>query len=171
MSWLDILLAIPLVYGFVMGCKRGFVKEVIGVVAVVIGIYIAKFMASAFSLFLQSSFEVPERVSAPLSYFLIVVIVVGGLYLLAWMLTKILKAMKLGTANRVFGGIFGLLKFVLLVSVILNFIMIIDHFVPIRNKPAVQNSLLYSPLEGVMVYAAPFLDASKSLIHDGQSAE
>lgn len=167
MNWLDILLAIPLVYGLIMGCKRGFVKEIIGLVAVVIGIYIAKFVASAFSLFLQSSFGVSERVAAPLSYFLVVAIVVGGLYLLAWMLTKILKAMKLGTVNRIFGGLFGLLKFALIVSAILNFVMILDNFVPIKDKPAVRNSLLYSPIEGVMIHAAPFLDASKKLINNG----
>lgn len=158
MNWLDILFAIPLLYGLIQGLRRGIVKEVLMLIAVVLGVYVAKFFSSPVSLFLQNELGASERVAAPLSYVLVVVIFAGGLYVLAWMLTNILKAIKLGTVNRIAGGAFGLMKWALILSVVLHFVMIIDKYVPVREKPAVQNSILYQPLEGVMDKMLPFLN-------------
>lgn len=158
MNWLDILFAIPLLYGLIQGLRRGIVKEVLMLLAVVLGVYVAKFFSAPMSLFVQEVLGTSEKVAAPLSYILVVVVFAGGLYVLAWMLTNILKAIKLGTVNRVAGGLFGLLKWALIISVVLHFFMIVDKYVPVREKPAVQESVLYEPLEGVMDKLLPFLN-------------
>ncbi len=158
MNWLDILFAIPLLYGLIQGLRRGIVKEVLMLLAVVLGVYVAKFFSTPMSLFVQEVLGASEKVAAPLSYILVVVVFAGGLYVLAWMLTNILKAIKLGMVNRVAGGLFGLLKWALIISVVLHFFMIVDKYVPVREKPAVQESVLYEPLEGVMDKLLPFLN-------------
>lgn len=158
MNWLDILFAIPLLYGLIQGLRRGIVKEVLMLLAVVLGVYVAKFFSAPMSLFVQEVLGASEKVAAPLSYILVVVVFAGGLYVLAWMLTNILKAIKLGTVNRVAGGLFGLLKWALIISVVLHFFMIVDRYVPVREKPSVQESVLYEPLEGVMDKLLPFLN-------------
>jgi len=147
LNWLDIILIIPLLYGLVMGAKRGFVKEAVMLVAIAMGVFVAKLFSSPASLFLQEHLGASPRVARPLSYFVVMVVFVGGMYVLAWMLTKILKAMKLGTANRIFGAVLGTLKWVLILSVVLNFFAVIDRYVPIKSKESVQNSKLYAPIE------------------------
>lgn len=150
---LDIILSIPLLYGLVMGVKRGFVKEAVMLVAIAMGVFVARWFSSPMAMLLQEHLDATPRVAQPLSYFVVMVVFVGGMYVLAWMLTKILKAMKLGTVNRIFGAVFGVMKWVLILSVILNFMAVVDRYVPVKSKPAVQNSKLYSPIEKIYSYS------------------
>ena len=46
----------------------------------------------------------------------------------------------------------------LLLSVILNFVTLVNQFMPIKDKPIVQQSLLYSPIENVMGAVLPLLN-------------
>lgn len=156
MNWLDIILAIPLLYGLVMGAKRGFVKEALMLVAIAMGVFVAKMFSLPMSDLLQEHLGASPRVAQPLSYFVVMAVFVGGMYILAWMLTKILKAMKLGTINRIFGALFGALKWVLILSIVLNFFAVIDRYVPVKSKPAVQNSRLYAPIENMSKFYKPF---------------
>ena len=156
MNWLDIILSIPLLYGLVMGVKRGFVKEAVMLVAIAMGVFVARQFSSPMAMLLQEHLEATPRVAQPLSYVVVMVVFAGGMYLLAWMLTKILKAMKLGTVNRIFGALFGTMKWVLILCVALNFVAIIDKYVPVKSKPAVQNSKLYAPIENVSRFYKPF---------------
>lgn len=150
---LDIILSIPLLYGLVMGVKRGFVKEAVMLVAIAMGVFVARWFSSPMAMLLQEHLDATPCVAQPLSYFVVMVVFVGGMYVLAWMLTKILKAMKLGTVNRIFGAVFGVMKWVLILSVILNFMAVVDRYVPVKSKPAVQNSKLYSPIEKIYSYS------------------
>lgn len=154
---LDIILIIPLLYGLVMGAKRGFVKEAVMLVAVVMGFFVAKMLSPSTSLLLQNHLGASQRVAQPLSYFVVMAVFVGGMYVLGWMLTKILKAIKLGFVNRVFGALFGFVKWILILSIILNFFSVIDKFIPIKSKPAVLNSKLYAPIEDVAKYYKPLI--------------
>lgn len=147
MNWLDIILIIPIVYGLIMGIRRGFVKEAVMLVAVAMGVFVARIFSSPMAALLQEHFEASPKTAQILSYVVVMAVFVGGMYILAWMLTKILKAMKLGAVNRIFGGLFGLLKWVLIMSVVLYLVTIIDRYVPVKSKPAVQNSMLYKPIE------------------------
>ncbi len=64
----------------------------------------------------------------------------------------------LGWLNRLFGAVFGVVKMTLLLSVILNFVAIMNQYMPIKEKPIVQESLLYSPIEKVMGTVLPLLN-------------
>ena len=64
----------------------------------------------------------------------------------------------LGWLNRLLGGAFGIIKMLLLLSVILNFVAIVDQFMPVKEKPVVQNSLFYKPIEDVMGVVLPYLN-------------
>ena len=46
---------------------------------------------------------------------------------------------------------------ILLLSVILNFVAILDQYMPVKNKPIVQNSIFYAPIENVMSTILPYL--------------
>lgn len=139
-----------------MGIKRGLVKEAVMLVAIAMGVFVARLFSSPMAALLQEHLGASPRVAQPLSYFVVMAIFVGGMYILAWMLTKILKAMKLGTVNRLFGAVFGTLKWVLILSVVLNFVAIIDKYVSVKSKPAVQSSRLYAPIENVSRFYKPF---------------
>ena len=64
----------------------------------------------------------------------------------------------LGWLNRLLGAAFGVIKMTLLLSVLLNFVALMDQFMPIKDKPVVQQSLLYSSIENVMSAVLPLLN-------------
>ncbi|MCQ2338920.1 MAG: CvpA family protein, partial [Paludibacteraceae bacterium] len=103
MNFLDIIFLIPLLFGAVIGFRRGVVKEILALVAVVMAVYVARYFSPVLSGFLINHLSISRGTAYPLGYILVLVIFGGGMYFLAEMLTRLLKAMKLGTLNHIFG--------------------------------------------------------------------
>ncbi len=158
MNYLDIIFIIPLAYGLIQGCRKGLVKEIAGVFAVVLGIYLARYWALPISQTLVDLTGWTLNLCIPLAYALVFVVISLSITILAYMLSKIIGAIMLGWLNRLLGGAFGVIKMLLLLSVILNFVAIVDQSMPIKDKPIVQNSLFYTPIENVMNAILPFLN-------------
>ena len=158
MNYLDIILIIPLAYGLVQGLRKGFVKEIAGLLAILFGIYLARYWALPVSQALVELTGWTLNLCTPLAYAVVFIVVSLSITLLSYMLTKIIGAIMLGWLNRLLGGAFGIIKMLLLLSVILNFVAIVDQFMPVKEKPVVQNSLFYKPIEDVMGVVLPYLN-------------
>jgi membrane protein required for colicin V production len=158
MNYLDIILIIPLAYGLVQGLRKGLVKEIAGLLAILFGIYLARYWALPVSQALVDLTGWTLNLCTPLAYAVVFIAVSLSITLLSYMLTKIIGAIMLGWLNRLLGGAFGIIKMLLLLSVILNFVAIVDQFMPVKEKPVVQNSLFYKPIEDVMGVVLPYLN-------------
>ena len=158
MNYLDIILIIPIAYGLVQGLRKGLVKEIAGLLAVVLGIYLARYWSLPASQALVEITGWATNICTPLSYALVFIVVSLSISALSYMLSKIIGAIMLGWLNRLLGAAFGSIKMLLLLSVILNFVAIMNQFVPIKDKPIVQQSLLYSPIENTMSAVLPLLN-------------
>lgn len=166
MNYLDIIFLIPLTFGAVVGIRRGIVKEILALVAIVMAIYVARYFSPLLSVFLINHLSCSERTAYPLAYILVLLLFGGGMYILSEMLTRILKAMKLGTVNRIFGALLGILKWSLILSAILCFFAIVDRYIPIKTKPAVQQSVLYQPLESLIPTILPLIHEEELINHE-----
>ena len=158
MNYLDIILIIPLAYGLVQGLRKGLIKEIAGLLAIVLGIYLARYFSLSASQALTEMTGWASNICMPLAYALVFIVVSLSISALSYMLTKIIGAIMLGWLNRLFGAIFGVVKMTLLLSVILNFVAIMNQFMPIKDKPIVEQSLLYSPIENAMSAVLPLLN-------------
>lgn len=161
MNFLDIIFIIPIAFGAIVGFRRGIIKEIIALISIVTAIYIARYFSPVLSSFLISYLSVSQRIAYPLAYIFVLIIFGGGMYILAEMLTRIVSAIKLGAVNRLFGTLLGVLKWSLILSAILCFFAIVDHYIPIKNRPAVQQSLLYKPIESLIPAIIPFIQEEK----------
>jgi len=115
MNWLDVLLVLPLIVGLVRGLMRGFISEIIAILVVVLGVLGAKLWAQTFSAWLLAQFAWPQGVCDIVAYTLLFLAIAIALSLLAKLLTKFMRAIHLGWANRLIGGVFGLAKYGLVV--------------------------------------------------------
>lgn len=118
MNWLDVLLLIPLLIGLVKGLMRGLVTEVIAILVVIIGVLGARLFAPPFSTWMHKQFAWQGEVCDVVAYVLIFLSIAIVLAILARLLSKFLKAIHLGWANRLFGGIFGICKYAILVLIV-----------------------------------------------------
>ena len=111
MNWLDAILLLPLLLGLVRGLMRGLISEVIAFAVVILGVLGARFGAPPFSAWLLKQFAWPQGVCDVISYTLVFLSIAIMLSVIARLLTKFMRAIHLGWAIRLFGGIFGVLKY------------------------------------------------------------
>lgn len=135
MNWLDfVLLAIILVTA-VVGIFKGFVRQVIGLVAVVAGLILAclyyEQTAVVFMTFVKN-----DLVSNFLGFLLIFVVVLIAGAILGHLFTKAMKG-PLAFANRLFGAIFGVVKAVLICGILVFALVSFEI-----AKPALETSVL-----------------------------
>lgn len=144
MNYLDIIISAPVIIGIIIGLKRGVVKEVFAIVGIVLGIFAARAFAGDAAVWMQqqvSNWDI--NLLRPIAAFTIFVLVAVVCNLLAYLLTKLFKLISLGWLNRLIGGLFGAVKWMLIVAIIVMCIDMLDgvlHFI----KPELKdNSLLY----------------------------
>jgi membrane protein required for colicin V production len=158
MNILDIVFIIPLVYGFVQGFRHGFVREIGSLVAIVFGIYLARYWAEGVSVLLISWIDLSQKVALIVAYALTAILGTLSVHLIAYMLSKLLAIIKLGIINKLIGAVFGTFKWLLVLSLILNFIAMANNFAPIIENKAVKDSVLYKPIENVIPNIVPFIN-------------
>ena len=144
MNWLDVLLLLPLLVGLVRGLMRGLISEIIAIVVVILGVLGAKLWAPTFSKWILAQFAWPQGVCDVVAYTLLFLAIAIVLSILARLLTKFMRAIHLGWANRLLGGLFGIAKYGILVLIV---VFVLDKtneaFHWLDNSPVVKTSVVY----------------------------
>jgi membrane protein required for colicin V production len=123
---------------------RGFVSEIIAIVVVILGVIGARLWAPPFSAWLLAQFAWPQGVCDAVAYTLLFLAIAIVLSVAARFLNKLMRAIHLGWANRLAGGLFGLAKYGLLVLIA---VFILDrtndslHY--LDEAPVVKTSVVY----------------------------
>lgn len=142
MNWLDFVLAAIMAVTAIVGIFKGFVKQVIGLVAVVAGLVLASFYyeraAGLFETFVKN-----ELLSDFFGFLFIFVLVLIAGAILGHLITKAMKG-PLALANRLFGAIFGFLKAVLICGIVVFALVSFEI-----AKPALETSILAPACLGV----------------------
>jgi len=146
MNSLDLFLLIPIAVGFIFGLFKGLVKELASLAAIVLGIYGAKLLAPAVSDILITKFDFSSKTAIPMAYLLLFIAIGIAFLLLAKMLDKLFDSISLGGLNKLFGGIFGGLKYALIISVLLNVFDALDSRFSILKSDTKENSIAYDPI-------------------------
>jgi len=116
MNWLDILILAIIMASAILGIVKGLVKQVIGLAAVVAGLVLAAlYYETAAGLF--ETFVHNGLVGRFLGFLLIFIVVLVAGSVLAWLISKAMVG-PLAFVNRVFGGVFGLVKAVLICGIL-----------------------------------------------------
>jgi membrane protein required for colicin V production len=142
MNWLDYVLLAIIVVTAIVGIFKGFVRQVIGLVAVIAGLIMAclyyEQTAGVFMTFVKN-----ELVSNFLGFLLIFVVVLIAGAILGHLFTKAMKG-PLAFANRLFGAIFGVIKAVLICGILVFALVSFEI-----AKPAIETSALAPACLGV----------------------
>lgn len=146
MSSLDLLLLLPIGLGFVFGLFKGLIRELTSLAAIVLGIYGAKLTAPFVSGLLMDQFHISAGVAKPVSYIVLFIAIGLTLLLVANMLDKFMESISLGGLNKFMGGVFGALKYALIMSVLLNVFNALDSKFSLLSAEKKASSYSYQPL-------------------------
>lgn len=120
MSWLDILILLPLLIGLVRGLMKGLIVEVSSIVAILLGFFGAKYWSAPFASWLMQQFDWSETACIVVAYALLFAGIALGLNIVARLLSKLFQKIQLGWLNRLLGGIFGTAKWgIVIVALVL----------------------------------------------------
>ncbi len=164
---LDIILIIPLAYGVFTGMRHGFVKEVASWVGFVLAMYFARYFSQPVGEMLVRGVGLSADISDIVAFAVVFVLVLSMSSLIARMITKIIRFAMLGPINRLLGGAFGFLKYLLLMAAIIHFVGFLEPYLHLEQSKAVRNSRLYNPVKHSVNYILPHLhlDELSDMIH------
>lgn len=166
MNILDIFIIVPIILGFVFGLFKGLIRELTSLAAIVLGIFGAKLFEPQVSRLLLSWFDMQPGIAQAVSYLMLFVAIVVLLLIVANILDKLFSAIALGGLNKFLGGIFGALKFALVVSVLLNVFDTFDKRFGFIKEETKSTSFAY---EAMLGFGPKLWDEAKDILFEPEN--
>lgn len=161
MNLLDVIIAIPLLWGTYRGFKRGLIFETLMIIGLIIGLYAAFKFSSLVQGLLKTFVQSDSAVLPFISFTFVFVAVLLVMILLAKLLENILKIASLNVFNRIAGAVLGLFKFGLVVSVVLWSFKALEPHWDFISSDMKNKSLLYEPVLKTASFITPALEDIK----------
>ena len=105
-SPIDIVLALPLLWGAVRGFRRGLILEVTGLVALFLGAYAALFGSDVAAEWLDANYAIGKAYIGLVSFAVTFIVVAVAVHLLGRVLEKIVDITALKPVDRLGGMVF-----------------------------------------------------------------
>lgn len=155
--YLDLIIAIPILWGMFRGFKRGLIIELCTLMALILGVYGASAFGGTAGEYLQAEFNTDPRMSLVLAFTIVFILIVVAVFIFGKVLEGVIKMVALGLVNKLFGLLFGAIKFALIVSgllFILNGFPVSEKIIPANWK---KESYLYEPISSIAPKLFPIL--------------
>ncbi len=144
MTWIDYAVLAIIGVSVLLSVIHGFVRELLSLASWVIAFLVAQYFASQVAVFLPAA--VPNESLRLLAGFLAVfLIVLLASTLLAIAISSLIKRAGLGAADRVLGAVFGLVRGVAVVMVI----VLLAGLTALPTTPAWRQAMTSAPLEAL----------------------
>jgi len=141
---LDSIVLILLAYGLISGFMKGLVLELAGLIAFILGLMGAFKFSSLLGSYLGT--YVDWSPIQAVSFILLFLVIIYAVSLLAKMITKTLKLIALGFINRIAGGLFGLLKWGVILSALTLVFQEVNTIVTLFPESTLNTSKSYAIL-------------------------
>jgi len=155
MNWLDYAALALLTASILWGAWRGLVREVISVASWVLAFLAANLLAGPLGEELPKALPSPE-IRVLVAYIAVFVATLAVCTLAGQLLSRLAKVAGLGGLDRVLGGVFGLLR----VLVILLACTLLAGLTALPRQPAWRNSVCGEPLAQAALALRPWLPQS-----------
>jgi len=144
MAVIDIILAVLLIYGLYKGFTKGFFVEITGLASLLVGLYGAIHFSYFIGDWLKTKVEWDAKYIQIVAFALTFIAILIIVSLIGKMLTKIINEAQLGLLNKLAGAAFGVAKFALILSVILNLFNKLNNTITFVEKETLDNTILYN---------------------------
>ena len=125
MIYIDLIVIVVLLYAFLKGFSNGLVNELASFLGLLIGAIISYSFSDDLSKIIDDYVEIDGQILNILSFILLFILTSFLFTIAGKYMTKLIKYISLGTINRLLGGIFCSLKFLI---IIVSISMVINYF-------------------------------------------
>ena len=150
MNWLDITLLCLAGIGFVKGLFDGVIKQVVSLIALLVGIFFCTKAALWLRGYILALGWFPEQGVTVLSYVAGFLLIVGVILLAGEILTRGVGATPLSVLNHLAGGVLGLCFMMAFISLLLNGMEMIDKGSVLIPRGAKVESRFYNSVKEII---------------------
>lgn len=162
MEVIDLVLAVPLLYGTWTGFKKGLIMELFTILALVVGLYAAFHFSDKFSKYME--FAVEDYSYLPAISFVVLFLLVGAMVFFGGKaLEQVIKVAQLTPLNKAAGALIGLIKTMYIVACILVFLVALDKEEKVFTAQSKENSILYRAHVTMLNYSLPGMKQNEML--------
>ncbi|HPE82196.1 MAG: CvpA family protein [Aequorivita sp.] len=154
MNTIDIVLGIIFIIAFYMGFKKGLLRSLASLISLVVGVYCAMYFSDYVRVYIERWFDWSGDLTGIASFLITFFLVMFLIGLLGRLLTKVADFAMLGIFNKFLGGVFNVLKFAFLISVIFMFVNASENY-RILTEEKRESSLLYTPVAAIAPAVMP----------------
>lgn len=158
MNVLDIILIVPLIFAAWAGYRKGFVIEIASLAALILGIYAAINFSFYAAELLDQNFDMSEKWVNIIAFIITFVVVVFVIYVIGRIIEKFIDILMLGFVNRLFGLVFGVLKWAFILSILIYIVQLFDDDNKLLTPKLEEGSALYRPIQSFAPYIIPKLN-------------
>lgn len=170
MNYLDIFIVCVLVFGFFRGFIKGLIMELSSLFAIVLGAYgslkfsdlTLDWVSLNFSSQIENIDDNYLKIASFAFTFLIIIVFVS---VIGKGLTRVVKMVSLGLINKTLGGLFGAIKYVLILSFFFVFFENLNSTLFLIDESFFESTLLYEPIMEIGDLLLNFFNSNKESIN------
>lgn len=160
MNFVDILIAVPLLYAAWVGFRKGLIIEVFTLLALLVGIYAGIHFSDWTSNLIKDSIDIQGKY-LPVVAFTLTFLGVGAMVFFAGkMIERMLKVVNLSPVNKIMGLFFGVVKMLYTLSILIILIETYDERGSFIPKEIKEKSYLYNPVKLTASATIPAIEES-----------
>lgn len=157
MNWIDLVIIIILGMAMISGFINGLVREVASLAALILGIWGAIRFSGFTAARLYDFFDMTGQYVGIIAFIITFGVIVVLIHFVGIIADKIVDAVALGFINRLLGIVFGLLKSVLVLSIIFVVLNAIDARRPFLPREKIEESNLYNSISDIAPMIFPII--------------
>lgn len=158
MSYFDIVLLVPLLWGLYKGFRKGLIIEIASLAALALGILGAVHFSHYTGSYLADYLDLSQKAMKLVAFGLTFILIVIATFAVARLVERLAKMVALGLVNRVLGALFGMMKFLLITGVLIHLTNQLDAKYHFLGPELAKESLLYDPMSKIIPTIYPLLD-------------
>ena len=166
MNVFDVVITVFLLFGFIRGLMKGLFIEVASLVALIGGVWGSIHFSYFIGDFLKESVSWSEKKIALAAFAITFILIIIVVSLLGRFLTKLADLAALGMVNKILGGLFGLVKIGLVLSILFIFFDRMNSTISFIDKKTLDESILYSPVKNIAPTIFPSIIKEDGLEED-----
>ena len=158
MNFIDIIIIILVLLAAFKGFSRGLIKELVSLISLIAGVYIASNSSVYIEKYLNYNFPKIEEYNTIISFVLVFLIIYLSLKLAGIIIHKFVKIIQLNLINKILGLLFGASKTLIIIAFILFELHHLEQsFSTIIPKNQKEESKLYSLVVEIIPTISPIV--------------
>jgi membrane protein required for colicin V production len=157
---MDMLILLPLLYGAYRGFMNGFVHEIIYLIFLILCIFFGYRLVEFVSEQIETTYNYHSDFLKVYSFIGVLIVSMILIHFLTKGIESLLKIVGLGLLNKLAGALFGIVKWALIVSLVLNIITAFDKDQEIISKEKRNKSMFYHPAMDIAQLLIPSMEVA-----------